>query len=89
MDHLSEQTIITAAFPDARTAIASLRRIDGEFDEICSDFVVLARIAATENSKRTDDILESLTDLKHEIETALEARKNKNMTKKDATNEIN
>lgn len=88
LEQLNEQTIITAAFPEARAAIAALRRVDGEFDELCSDFVVLTRIAAAENAKRTEDILESLADLKQEIETELQARKNNNMTKKDTTNEI-
>jgi hypothetical protein len=88
LEQLNEQTIFTAAFPEARAAITALRRVDGEFDELCSDFVVLTRIAAAESARRTDDILESLAGLKQEIETALQARKNNNMTKKDTTNEI-
>ena len=75
MDPISEQTILTTAFPDAGTAIAALRLVDGEFDEICSDFVELARmVAATEGSQRIDDIIESIADLAQEIKSALKTK---------------
>lgn len=72
MDSLKAHTVLTAAFPDLLGKIKVLRQVDSEFDEICSDFVALAGIAAaSENSRDADNLLESLVDLKHEIETAL------------------
>jgi hypothetical protein len=57
----------------------ALRHSDSEFDEICSDFVELTRIAsASEGSRDMAEIVESLTDLKQEIKSALERAENSN-----------
>lgn len=79
MERLNEVTILTAAFPSQQVPMRALRHSDSEFDEICSDFVELTRIAsASEQSGDLAEIIESLTDLKQEITSALERAKNSN-----------
>lgn len=86
MDSLIEQTIITAAFPGALTAITARRRVDAVFDEICSDFVELTCIAAkAESSLDTDGVLESVADLKLEIKSALAENQQNSPTQKGHT----
>ncbi len=79
MERLKEDTILTAAFPGQQAPMRVLRHSDSEFDEICSDFVELTRIAAvSEGSRDIAEIVESLADLKQEIKSALERVENSN-----------
>ena len=89
MAAVREDAFIVAAFPDRLAEIETLRRANNAFDEICMDFIEIAQVAAViEPSKRSDDILESLSDLKKEIKSALSTSQNNNTINKDKTNEI-
>jgi hypothetical protein len=82
LERLNEVTILTAAFPSQQATMRALSRLNSEFDEICSDFVELTRIAsAAERSRDIAEIIESLTDLKQEIASALEHAEKSNRSK--------
>ena len=82
MERLIEATVLAAVFPGQEAQMRALRRLDSDFDEICSDFVELTNIAAAaERSRDIADIIESLTDLKQEIASALEHAENSNSRK--------
>lgn len=73
MDGPSDDVILAAAFPGELQAILERRRRDSEFDEVCSDFVLLARLAGADRGDASDSaVQESLAGLRQEIEAALQ-----------------
>ncbi len=73
-----KSTILDTLFPDHKSAIADLRRVDTVFDEICKDYQLLSDEYATMKSepgsttnKFALDVRETLDGLRDEIAQSL------------------